>query len=151
VNEYSIRLATWRDDGPALQAVRRAVFIVEQRVPENLEWDDVDESCVHALAHDARRAPIGCGRLLPDGHIGRMAVLAGWRGCGVGEALLMRLIAVARERGDARILLNAQVQAMPFYARHGFAPVGPPFDEAGIPHQAMGLVLRAAAGSTTKR
>jgi predicted GNAT family N-acyltransferase len=151
VSAYSIRLATWRDDAAALQAIRRAVFIVEQQVPENLEWDDVDDACVHALAHDARGAPIGCGRLLPDGHIGRMAVLAAWRGRGVGDALFVRLMAVARERGDARIVLNAQVQAMPFYARHGFAPVGRPFDEAGIPHQAMELVLRTAAGSTTKR
>ena len=71
----------------------------------------------------ARARPIGCGRLLPDGHIGRMAVLSDWRGQGVGAALLVRLIELARERGDARVLLNAQTQAMPFYARYGFAPV----------------------------
>jgi predicted GNAT family N-acyltransferase len=151
VSEFTIRRATWRDDRAALQAIRRAVFIIEQHVPEDLEWDDVDAQCVHALAHDAHGAPIGCGRLLPDGHIGRMAVLAPWRGRGVGDALLVRLIDVARERGDARILLHAQVRAMPFYARHGFAPQGAPFDEAGIAHQTMGLALRADAGSATKR
>jgi predicted GNAT family N-acyltransferase len=148
---FTVRLASWRDDRDALAAVRRAVFIVEQRVPENLEWDDVDVQCVHAVAHDAQGTPIGCGRLLPDGHIGRMAVLAPWRGRGVGDALLTRLMQVARERGDARVRLNAQVQAMPFYARHGFAPDGPPFDEAGIPHQAMALALRREASSTAKR
>jgi predicted GNAT family N-acyltransferase len=71
-----------------------------------------------------------------------MAVLAAWRGRGVGDALLSHLMAVARARGDARIVLNAQMQAMPFYARHGFVAVGPPFDEAGIAHQAMALALR---------
>ena len=88
-----------------------------------------------------RGTPIGCGRLLPDGHVGRMAVLASWRGRGVGAALLTRLVAAAQARGDARVVLNAQVQAMPFYARFGFAPVGAPFVEAGIPHQAMARAL----------
>jgi predicted GNAT family N-acyltransferase len=139
---FTVRLATWQDDREALAAVRHAVFVVEQRVPESLEWDEIDAQCVHALAHDAHGRSIGCGRLLPDGHIGRMAVLAPWRGRGVGDALLMRLMDVARGRGDARVMLNAQVQAMPFYARHGFAAEGPPFDEAGIAHQAMALALR---------
>ena len=148
---FTVRLASWREDREALAGIRRAVFIVEQRVPENLEWDDVDAHCVHALALDTRGTPIGCGRLLPDGHIGRMAVLAAWRGRGVGDALLTHLMEVARDRGDARVVLNAQVQAMPFYARHGFAPDGPPFDEAGIPHQAMALALRSGDVSTSKR
>jgi predicted GNAT family N-acyltransferase len=151
VSAFTTRLAAWRDDREALQAIRRAVFIVEQHVPEDLEWDDADAHCVHALAHDAHGAPIGCGRLLPDGHIGRMAVLAQWRGCGVGDALLVRLMDVARARGDARILLHAQVHAMPFYARRGFVAQGPPFEEAGIAHQTMGLALRDDEGSATKR
>jgi predicted GNAT family N-acyltransferase len=142
VSGFTVRVADWRSDHAALAGIRRAVFIVEQQVPENLEWDDIDAQCLHALAHDAQDAPIGCGRLLPDGHIGRMAVVAPWRGRGVGDALLTRLMEIARARGDARVLLNAQVQAMPFYARHGFAPQGPPFDEAGIPHQTMALALR---------
>jgi predicted GNAT family N-acyltransferase len=140
--QFRVRVTDWGSDAPALQFVRRTVFIDEQRVPENLEWDAIDTACVHALAEDAHGAPIGCGRLLPDGHIGRMAVLAAWRGRGVGAALLTTLVQRARERGDVRVVLNAQTQAMPFYARHGFAPEGPPFEEAGIPHQAMGLTLR---------
>jgi predicted GNAT family N-acyltransferase len=139
---FTVRLATWRDDAPALQAVRREVFIVEQRVPENLEWDEVDSQCVHALAHDRSGAPIGCGRLLADAYVGRMAVLAPWRGRGVGAALLACLVDEARRRGDARVRLNAQVQAMPFYAQFGFTAEGPPFEEAGIAHQAMGRSLR---------
>lgn len=139
---FTVRLTDWHSDAAALASVRRAVFIVEQHVPESLEWDDMDAPSVHALALDAQGAPIGCARLLPDGHIGRMAVLAAWRGRGVGDALLTHLMDLARERGHARILLNAQVGAMPFYARHGFVAQGPPFSEAGIAHQTMGLALR---------
>jgi predicted GNAT family N-acyltransferase len=139
---FVVRVTDWHADTPALRHVRRTVFIDEQRVPENLEWDEIDARCVHALAEDARGAAIGCGRLLPDGHIGRVAVLAAWRGRGVGDALLSRLVDLARERGHARAILNAQVQAMPFYARHGFAAEGAPFDEAGIAHQVMTRALR---------
>jgi predicted GNAT family N-acyltransferase len=139
---FAIVAADWHADGEALRTVRRAVFIDEQRVPEDLEWDAEDARSVHALARGPDGAPIGCGRLLPDGHIGRMAVVAPWRGRGVGDALLTWLMGAARARGDAAILLNAQVHAMPFYARHGFRPVGEPFDEAGIPHRVMRLALR---------
>ncbi len=117
--------------------MRRAVFIVEQGIPEDLEWDEFDPVCPHALAVDAAGAAIGCGRLLPDGHVGRLAVLAGWREQGVGSALLRDLMDVARTRGYAQVLLNSQTQAMPFYARHGFVPVGAAFVEADIPHQKM--------------
>lgn len=133
-----IRVADWSRDAPALKSVRHDVFVVEQRVPAELEWDDAtDAACRQVLAEDAQGCAIGCGRLLPDGHIGRMAVLAHWRGRGIGAALLVRLIGLARERGDAKVMLNAQIHALPFYARFGFAAVGEPFDEAGIAHQAM--------------
>ena len=138
---FAVRLVDWAAAAEPLRAVRTAVFIVEQRIPANLEWDADDARSVHALAADAGGVPIGCGRLLPDGHVGRMAVLAPWRGRGVGAALLLRLVAAAQARGDARVVLNAQVQAMPFYARFGFAPVGAPFVEADIPHQAMARAL----------
>ena len=139
---FAVRLVDWADAEVALRAVRTAVFIVEQRIPANLEWDADDARSLHALAEDAGGAPIGCGRLLPDGHVGRMAVVAPWRGRGVGAALLLRLVDAAHARGDARVVLNAQVQALPFYARFGFAPVGAPFVEADIPHQAMARALR---------
>ena len=138
---FRVRLVDWADAPEALSAVRSTVFIVEQRIPADLEWDADDARSIHALAEDADGTPIGCGRLLPDGHVGRMAVLASWRGRGVGAALLTRLVAAAQARGDARVVLNAQVQAMPFYARFGFAPVGAPFVEADIPHQAMARAL----------
>ncbi|MFO1317614.1 MAG: GNAT family N-acetyltransferase [Burkholderiales bacterium] len=138
---YAVRLVDWASASAPLAAVRRAVFVVEQRIPEAQEFDALDAPSIHALAEDAHGAPIGCGRLLPDGHIGRMAVLRQWRGRGVGAALLVRLIETARARGDARVVLNAQTQAMPFYARFGFAPIGAPFVEADIPHHAMARML----------
>jgi len=134
---FSVRLAEWSRDQAALRSIRRDVFVVEQNVPESLEWDGIDGACRHAIVEDSAGRPIGCGRLLPDGHIGRMAVLREWRGRGVGSALLVALTNLARELHFPKVMLNAQTQAMPFYARFGFAPVGAPFEEAGIPHQAM--------------
>jgi predicted GNAT family N-acyltransferase len=123
-----------------LRRIRYDVFVVEQGVPEVLEWDDADLVSVHALA-EAGREPIGCARLLPDGHIGRVAVVRAWRHHGVGTALMQALIRVARERGDAAVIVNAQVAAMPFYAREGFEATGGIFEEAGIPHRVMTRTL----------
>jgi predicted GNAT family N-acyltransferase len=138
---FRVRMADWRVDEAKLKSVRHEVFCVEQSVPESLEWDGIDPRCTHALAEDDEGRPIGCGRLLPDGYIGRLAVRAPWRGQGVGSAVLERLIALASERGDTKVMLNAQTHAMPFYARYGFTPFGEPFVEADIPHQAMEAAL----------
>ncbi len=138
---WSLRVVDWAAAQEKLRAVRLAVFVVEQNIPEEQEWDAMDAVSLHALAEDADGVPVGCGRLLPDGHIGRMAVLSDWRGRGLGAALLLRLIDEARARGHAWVVLNAQTQAMPFYARFGFAPCGEPFVEAGIPHHAMARTL----------
>ena len=134
---FKVRLAVWERDQAVLKRIRLRVFVIEQGVPEALEWDGIDPDCRHAIAEDDKLQAIGCGRLLPDGHIGRMAVLRQWRGLGVGAALLQSLVALARELGHERVLLNAQVHALPFYRRHGFTAVGPPFMDAGIAHQSM--------------
>jgi len=139
---FRVRLADWTHDESKLRAIRYQVFVVEQQVPEDLEWDGIDAGCRHALAEDSVGNAIGCGRLLPDGHIGRMAVLRPWRGQGVGAALLERLVELARDDGHRRVVLNAQTHALPFYARQGFAPCGAEFEEAGIPHLAMERRLR---------
>jgi predicted GNAT family N-acyltransferase len=89
------------------------------------------------LASGPDNEPLGTGRLLPDGHIGRMAVLAAWRGKGVGTALLYHLLEAARQRGMSQLALNAQTSAVPFYRRFGFIPEGGEFVEAGIPHVRM--------------
>jgi predicted GNAT family N-acyltransferase len=142
VEHFDVRVTDWAADSAALRAVRRAVFIIEQGVPESLEWDEFDPRSVHALAVDPHARAIGCGRLLPDGHIGRMAVLADWRGRGVGAALLFRLVELAREAGHSRAILNAQISAMPFYARYGFTATGEAFEEAGILHRIMDRSFR---------
>lgn len=134
---WQIRLADWERDAEALRGVRLTVFVEEQGVPEALEWDGLDPSCRHALAVDARGAAIGCARLLPDGHIGRVAVLASHRGLGIGDALMRRMIALAVELGHTQVEVNAQTHALAFYRRLGFEPVGEAYDDAGIPHQAM--------------
>lgn len=138
---FFIRRAEWIADAPLLQNVRRAVFIVEQQVPEVLEWDADDPVSMHVLALAADGLPIGTGRLLPDGHIGRMAVSAAWRRRGVGQAMLRWLVDYARARGDAAAHLHAQTHALGFYARAGFIAHGAVFMEAGIPHRAMTLKL----------
>jgi predicted GNAT family N-acyltransferase len=132
-----VRLADWARDQAALREVRRAVFVVEQNVPEAQEWDGIDGDCRHAIAENTAGEPIGCARLLPDGHIGRVAVVAAARGQGVGDALLRRMIALASELGHARVIVNAQTHALAFYERHGFVASGSEYDDAGIPHRAM--------------
>ena len=140
-NSCTVRLADWQDDGWALRAIREAVFIREQGVPAELEWDEFDASCVHLIARDASQNAIGTARLLPHGDFGRMAVLKEWRGKGVGGALMHRLLEEAAKRQIQQVALNAQAYAVGFYARFGFRVVGKQFIEAGIPHVRMVLVL----------
>ncbi|KAA3630448.1 MAG: GNAT family N-acetyltransferase [Proteobacteria bacterium] len=116
--------------------VRTRVFFVEQGVPESLEVDGRDPQCIHVAAFCADRI-LGTGRLLPDGRIGRMAVLAESRSRGIGGRMLETLVDAARARGDAQVRLAAQVGAIPFYSRHGFVARGDKFIEAGILHQEM--------------
>jgi predicted GNAT family N-acyltransferase len=141
LQHYTVRLVDWADAGDGLRAVRRAVFIEEQSIPEDMEWDEFDAICRHAIAEDATGTAIGCGRLLADGRIGRLAVLRDWRGAGVGAALLQRLMDLARSRGHARAILSAQTGAMPFYVRHGFVAEGQEYLDAGIPHRTMTRAL----------
>ena len=132
----TVELMPWERAKAEASRIRFKVFVEEQGVPREIELDEFDERCLHALALEEGRA-IGTGRLLPDGHIGRMAVLEGWRGRGVGSEILGRLIEAARARGDGQVLLSAQVHAAEFYRQHGFEPMGEIYEEAGIPHRAM--------------
>lgn len=142
---FTLELSRWQDNEPDLRAVRTAVFIHEQAIPEEDEWDELDAVSVHLVARLDGRA-VGTGRLLPDGRIGRMAVLREARGTGLGSAMLLRLMAAASAAGHRETTLNAQVAVMPFYAAHGFQPEGAVFDECGIPHQRMRATLAQAAG-----
>ena len=133
-------LARWDADRPVLERIRREVFIQEQQVPESDEWDDEDEASIHVIAR-LNRDPVGTGRLNPAGKIGRIAVIAGLRGRGIGTLILHRLLDEARRLGIREPYLHAQAQVVPFYERLGFASEGDVFDEAGIPHVRMSLVL----------
>ena len=134
---FIIEETDWARAADHLAAVRRAVFIDEQGVPEALEWDEHDAGALHFLAMTLDGLPIGCARLLPDGHVGRMAVLPAWRGHGVGSGLLAAILNAARERGHVEVRLSAQTHAAGFYIRAGFAASGDVYAEAGIPHVAM--------------
>lgn len=136
-----IELGDWNALRARAAPVRFAVFVEEQGVPLEIEIDEFDPVSLHALAIDAAGRVVGTGRLLPDGHIGRMAVLRPARGTGAGGAMLSALIEAARARGEREVVLNAQTHAMPFYARFGFVAEGEDFDDAGIPHRTMRRAL----------
>ena len=137
---FRIVRADWSRDRERLVAVRTAVFVEEQGVPVGVELDGRDGACDHVLAL-AGAMPVGAGRLTPGGKIGRLAVLADWRGRGVGSALLRELLAVAAQSGLGAVYLHAQVGALRFYEGFGFRAEGPVFDEADIPHRRMTLSL----------
>ncbi|SEP05550.1 GNAT family N-acetyltransferase [Nitrosovibrio sp. Nv6] len=141
MNGYNVRNASWQCDNHALRSIREKVFIREQGVPVELEWDEFDASCIHALAADSAGNPIGTARFLPVGTIGRMAVLKEWRGKGVGGALLQWLLQEAGDRQFQQVALNAQIYAAGFYAKFGFRIEGEKFLDAGIPHVKMVLRL----------
>jgi len=138
-----VELLDWESARAIAAPIRFKVFVEEQKVPEEAEIDERDPHCVHALARGDDGRALGTGRLLPDGHIGRMAVLREARQLGVGSALLTALMDEARRRGHAQAMLSAQTHAIPFYRRHGYAVVGGEYLDCGIPHVDMACDLLA--------
>ena len=134
---FTVTLVDFAQAEADIRAVRHEVFIVGQAVPEPEEWDGLDPQCDHVLARLDDSTPIGTARLCDGGKIGRMAVRAPWRSAGVGSALLTALVDLARSQGLPSVTLASQLQAMPFYARHGFAVHGPVFLDANIEHRQM--------------
>lgn len=134
--DFTVAPVDWNNEAErdACRAVREQVFIVGQNVPREDEWDDLDASSRHVLARDAAGNPIGTGRLTPERKIGRMAVLADWRGRHVGEAILNLLIEQARALGYRTLEMHAQTHAVPFYEKFGFARYGDEFEECAIKH-----------------
>lgn len=120
----------------ALQSIRHQVFVDEQQVPAELEWDADDATATHFLLY-ADGEPVGTARLLPDGHIGRVAILPQWRKHGLGERLMLHVMAHAETLGLSPLILSAQLQALPFYQRLGFVVSSDEYMEAGIPHREM--------------
>ena len=139
MNKDTLRIvvADWDTLQKDAQAIRYAVFVVEQKIPAELEWDAADAQCVHAVAYDETGLALGTGRLLPDAHIGRMAVLNKARGLGIGAMILRALMAQAQQRGEKTVRLNAQQSAENFYLKEGYLRDGDVFEEAGIPHVSM--------------
>lgn len=144
---YELEVGSWAALGTRAHALRRAVFVEEQRIPAQLDEDGADVDALHALVLNRFGHGVATGRLLALGggrsKIGRMAVHAALRGSGVGRVMLNGLVAAARARGDRELLLHAQESAVPFYLRNGFSAVGAPFEEAGIVHQEMHQLLAA--------
>jgi len=143
-----VKTGSWSELGADAGRIRTEVFVKEQRIPAELEWDEADHGAVHAVAYNRLGQPVATGRLLPAGagiaKIGRMAVHQVLRGCGFGEQVLRALAAEAQRRGDRGIELHAQRTARAFYARLGFEAQGEPFEEAGIPHLTMASALPLA-------
>ncbi|MET9347243.1 GNAT family N-acetyltransferase [Streptomyces termitum] len=151
---YTVRAVGGQGDLDACFAVRREVFVVEQGVPQEIEYDACDATAVHVLAVREDGVPLGTGRLLLGadavartggdasvGSLGRLAVTGAARGLGVGAALVRAIEDAARERGLAAVDLHAQTHALGFYERLGYAAYGGEFPDAGIPHRAMRKAL----------
>ena len=140
-HDVNIRLGPWHEMQQDALPIRHAVFVIEQGVPPEEEVDEMDAACVHAVAYDVQGQALATGRLLPDGHIGRMAVSASARGNQVGSAVLQALIGEARTRGHVAVVLHAQTHAIAFYNKHGFVLERDEFFEANISHFKMVLGL----------
>lgn len=135
--KFALRIAQWAVDRDTLQQIRQQVFVQEQHVPEHLEWDGMDDQCTHVLAETSDGIAVGTARMLPDGHIGRMAVLRPWRRRGIGRSMLDLLLHQAQYSGLDSVYLNAQTTAIDFYEKAGFTSYGDEFLDAGIPHRRM--------------
>lgn len=148
MKRFFIRQVDWGEARQKLLAVRFEVFVKEQQVPEEMEQDEWDVRCLHFLAEDEDERAIGTARLMPEGRLGRVAVVKNWRRCGVGAALVEQLEQEACRRAMGTLILHSQTWTIPFYQSLGFVTVaGDEFFEAGIPHRLMEKNLNPADGS----
>ena len=138
---HTIKIGNWAELGPDAALVRTEVFVGEQKIPLEMEWDEADQTALHAVAYNTLGQAIGTARLLwhspQTAKVGRMAVKRVLRGSNIGQGLLRLLMGQARQRGDQEVMLHAQCSAQGFYARAGFLPRGEPFDEVNIRHIEM--------------
>jgi len=145
---FKVHLGPWSDLRDLACAIRFEVFVQEQQVPPDEELDEMDARCLHALAFDQQGVAVATGRLLPDGHIGRMAVLRSEREKGVGAAVLRALTEAAQAKGFKEVVLGAQLHARGFYLKQGFVPFGEVFMDANIEHVMMKKVLTTSVRTT---
>jgi len=135
-----IQRTTWQKDRDLLSNIRYQVFVDEQKVPIELEIDDDDPLAAHVLCL-VDGQPVGTGRILLNGHIGRLAVLKAHRKQDYGKKILDHLELIAQENELTEVFLNAQITAIPFYEKRGYTIISDVFDDAGIPHQTMKKTL----------
>jgi predicted GNAT family N-acyltransferase len=136
-----IKQTSWQSSESEIRRIRTAVFVEEQNVTLDLDFDGLDPNCIHWLAY-ADNSAVGTGRLLPDGHFGRMAVLKPQRRRGIGDAIMRAVIETALTNKLPELFLHAQLTALPFYSGLGFIGYGEQFMDADMPHLAMKLRLR---------
>ncbi|MBM4207473.1 MAG: GNAT family N-acetyltransferase [Gammaproteobacteria bacterium] len=148
ISDFRVEPADYKADFDDLRAVREAVFINEQNIPEAIEFDAADPNCHHVVARDNQHRAIGTARLSPEGNIGRMAVLPYWRGKGVGKALILAVLDKAQKLGFTEVSLNAQAYLVDFYRKFGFHSEGDAFTVANIPHQLMRSTLKPLEKTT---
>ncbi len=140
--DIRISEVNWSQQQQTLSAIRREVFIEEQQVPKELEWDGIDPVCRHVLAQDlSKKIAVGTGRLVADGQIGRMAILKKYRQQGIGRDILNQLIKIAKRDGQSLVYVHAQISALNFYQLASFEIIGESFMDAGIEHVKMILHL----------
>ena len=138
--KYRIQAVSWASHHAELTLIRQAVFVEEQEVAPDFEWDAIDATAIHLLAY-AEDVAVGCARIIEHKKIGRMAVLKDWRGRGVGQALLQAAIDICRQAGSDGVKLTAQTHAIGFYAQAGFVATSGVYQDANIPHVDMQLQL----------
>lgn len=130
---------SWASHESALRQIREQVFIKEQKVPPEIEWDNEDAGAIHLLAYNRMGEVVACARLLDIGKVGRMGVLHAWRGLGIGQALLNEAINLFREKNHRKINLSAQTHAIKFYEKAGFKVVSDAYIDVNIWHVDMQL------------
>lgn len=140
MKQIHIKQVTWQQAESDLRKVRTIVFIEEQSVTPEFEWDEIDSGAVHLLAM-LENEPIGCLRIIHHAKIGRMAVLSQWRDLGIGKMLLNEAIDICRKYGSKQIDLSAQTHAIHFYQQAGFQITSEEYTDVQIPHVDMRLIL----------
>jgi predicted GNAT family N-acyltransferase len=140
IDKFKIQMVTWASHQRQLRAVRTPVFIEEQAVTPEFEWDDIDATAVHLLA-TLDNEPIACLRIIEYEKIGRMAVLKSYRGRGLGAALLLEAVAICKKQGSKSVYLSAQTHAIEFYRKAGFKQISDEYCDVDIPHVDMQLDL----------
>lgn len=134
---FTVHEVCWQDAATELSSVRERVFVAEQRIPRRVELDGRDTECLHVQATLGDGTIIAAGRMLPNGHIGHIAVLMPYRGMGVGKAVLEKLVDIARQHHQHQVYLDCELDSVPFYESQQFMCSGRVFMESGVPHQRM--------------